>query len=326
MFASGAVSAVIADEYFFSNSDVFGSSRAIRGISNTDNEFVDPLLLCGISEDMESKKLSSLEEDINNELNKIENENIVSSVYFRELSTGLWLGINEDERYSPASLLKVPLMITYLKLAETFPEVLDQQHVYNIEEDANAAQNFKGLEQFESGESYSIRKLLELMIVQSDNNAKNVLDYLLYLNSKELAVEIYNDLGLKLPEELNEGTQFMSVKMYSYFFRILYNASYLNDADSNDALELMSHARFPHGIAASIPEDIKVSQKFGERKIVYGDVREDEYELHDCGIIYFPGSPYLLCVMTKGGDSFEDLSAVIKGISQVAYNYVKKQD
>ena len=318
---------MIADEYFFAHSDyAFESSRAIRGVSNTEHEFVDPLLICGISEDTESEKLSSLEKDISNELSKIENENIVSSVYFRELGTGLWLGVNEEETYSPASLLKVPLMITYLKLAETFPEILDQQHVYNIEEDANAVQNFKGLEQFQSGKSYSVRKLLELMIVQSDNNAKNVLDYLLYLNNQELAVEIYNDLGLELPKELNEGTQFMSVKMYSYFFRILYNASYLNDVDSNAALELMSHARFPHGIAASVPEDIKVSQKFGERKITYDDMREDEYELHDCGIVYYPGNPYLLCVMTKGGDNFEELSALIKGVSQIAYDYVSNQD
>ena len=36
------------------------------------------------------------------------------SVYFRDLNNGPLFGINEKERFTPASLLKVPLMIAVL--------------------------------------------------------------------------------------------------------------------------------------------------------------------------------------------------------------------
>lgn len=317
---------VLASAYILQEQDyAFDASRAIRDSSNTEYEFINPLFICGISEDKESEKLSSLESNLQSVLDNIDNKNITSSVYFRDLRSGYWIGINEKELYSPASLLKVPLMITYLKLSGSFPEILDRQHAYYVEADGNAGRYFEGAELFENGRSYSIRELLNLMIVHSDNNAKLALEYLLHLNNKDLWHEIYDDLGLVLPTELTAESKFMSVKMYSYFFRILYNASYLSDANSNYALELMSDARFQSGIAASVPEDVKVSQKFGERKLFYEESSTTELELHDCGIVYYPDSPYLLCVMTKGGESYEELSDIIKSISQSAYKYVDKE-
>ena len=44
-------------------------------------------------------------------------------------------------------------------------------------------------------------------------------------------------------------------------------------------------------------------------------------QLHDCGIIYYPGNPYLLCVMTRG-DSFGELSSTIRDISDIIYGVV----
>lgn len=65
----------------------------------------------------------------------------------------------------------------------------------------------------------------------------------------------------------------------------------------------------------TIPSDVKVAHKFGER--YYGDIKQ----LHDCGVIYYPENPYLLCVMTIGKD-FEDLAEVISHVSDVVYREV----
>ena len=52
------------------------------------------------------------------------------SIYFRNLETGDWVGINQNEDYDPASLLKVPVMILYLKHAESDPSILSRTYAY----------------------------------------------------------------------------------------------------------------------------------------------------------------------------------------------------
>jgi hypothetical protein len=44
-------------------------------------------------------------------------------------------------------------------------------------------------------------------------------------------------------------------------------------------------------------------------------------QLHDCGIIYYPGNPYLLCVMTRGTD-WSALEKTIQTISAMTYKEV----
>jgi hypothetical protein len=47
-------------------------------------------------------------------------------------------------------------------------------------------------------------------------------------------------------------------------------------------------------------------------------------QLHDCGIVYYPHKPYLLCVMTRGKSS-DDNSKMIAEISKLVYREVDTQ-
>jgi hypothetical protein len=53
------------------------------------------------------------------------------------------------------------------------------------------------------------------------------------------------------------------------------------------------------GLKAGIPANIELAHKFGERGIIGMNGREQK-QLHDCGIIYYPKHPYILCIMTRG--------------------------
>jgi beta-lactamase class A len=98
-------------------------------------------------------------------------------------------------------------------------------------------------------------------------------------------------------------------------FRILFNASYLTQAASEQALELLTRSEFRAGLVAGVPAGTVVAHKFGER--IDGGVAK----LHDCGIVYHPARPYLLCVMTEG-DRFEPLASLIAETSRIAYDQV----
>ena len=50
-----------------------------------------------------------------------------ASVYLRDLQFGPWMGIEEQETYSAASLLKVAIMLTLLRQEELHPGILQQK-------------------------------------------------------------------------------------------------------------------------------------------------------------------------------------------------------
>ena len=112
----------------------------------------------------------------------------------------------------------------------------------------------------------------------------------------------------------------MTVKTYASFFRILYNGTYLTQRDSEHLLSLLSQSSFTQGLIAGLPTDMVVAHKFGEASLPDGT-----HQLHDCGIVYKPNQPYLICVMTKG-TNFNTLAGVISHISKTVYKTIQSQN
>ena len=242
------------------------------------------------------------------------------SVYFRGVQSGRWVGVNVDEKYSPASLLKVPTMMAFFKLAEENPNILSRRIAYQGNYDDDKIQYFKPATPLQAG-SYTIEALMRRMVELSDNVALR----LLRENIPPAVLEkVYLDLGLPNPDT-QEILGSMSVTEYSYFFRTLFNATYLNRRFSEQALGLLHETQFILGIRTGVPKNVPVATKFAERIVVARDGRTvQSIELHDCGIVYYPKHPYLLCVMTRGGN-IQMLSNVIGDLSRVAYNERAKQ-
>lgn len=297
------------------------SSQPAYAVREGGYTFINPLLSCNFSEDKQFNAYEPIEDKLKSYVNKHmssgDAQNI--SIYFRGLNSGHWSGVNENDLYSPASLLKVPLMIAYLKEADSNPEILDQKITYRQTIDQNSIETFKPKLFIADGKTYSINDLLKYMILYSDNNAASLLQK--NVNEESLK-EVYSDLGIPISQDDQDET--ISPKIYSYIFRILYNATYLSKPMSQYALELLTPADFPGGIKAGLPSYIPSAQKFGERTVLKenvdtGQTTLDFRELHDCGIVYYPKNPYLLCVMTKG-DDFQKLSGIISNISSIVYN------
>lgn len=237
-----------------------------------------------------------------------------TSVYYRDLNNGPWFGINEREEFSPASLLKVPLMMSILKNAEIRPALLAEKVVFDKDGDYEA-QMVKPEKTIKAGDALTVDELIYRMIVYSDNNAQTALFKL--IGDPEVA-RTYSDLGLDVPS-FEKQENFMSVKNYASFFRVLFNASYLRKEVSERALELLTRVGFREGIRSGVPENIAVAHKFGERITETG-----EKQFHDCGIVYHPDHPYLLCVMNRG-DNMNEMIALIREVSRAVYAEVDGQ-
>lgn len=282
-------------------------------------QFINPLLECEIAGDqIEFSELTPFKDKMTALVKKKIGDKTYThvSVYFRDLNNGPWVGINEKEPFAPASLLKVPTMIAMLKEAEQKPGVLSEQVIYPGNADLNEMQAFKPAVRLEAGKSYTIDDLIFRAVAYSDNNANNLLFERI---DKNILLRTYKDLGLSFPAVVPENS--MTVRQYASFFRILFNASYLSKEMSEKALAYLSRTTFRNGIVAGVPGDVAVAHKFGERVSV-----EDPgiKQLHDCGIVYYPGHPYLLCIMSRG-DDFAALDDIIVDISRLVYEEIDSQ-
>lgn len=287
-------------------------SLAIR--ENSDEyKFINPLLIGSGSEET-YPELNPLKNKIKDYVSKnISNNNAINiSVYYRDLNTSESTGVNEDDLYSPGSMLKISTLITYLKLADEDQKILTDNIYYKFID--NQGQYYKPTPLKEG--SYPAITLLQQMIVQSDNTAMDILDE---RHIKDI-VGLYEKL--QLPDPINSPTDFMSPKEYSKLFRILFNSTYLSRSYSEQALELLSFTSFNKGINRDLPKNIVISHKFGEQTITNNNSIEYR-ELHDCGIIYFPKNPYLVCIMTKGSN-FSKLENIVSDISKITYDHQKE--
>jgi len=260
---------------------------------------------------------------------KIELEKLITSktkagkvtevgIYFRDLHYGPTLGINEHLKFSPASLLKVPLMMAYLSMAESDSHLLDKKIAFRLTEEGQQArvrQDILPARVVKENQPYSINELLHYMIVYSDNEAQNGLaQYLKKISpDKDLMAQTLTDLGIVDPR--NPLEESITVKSYGSIFTLLYHSAFFQTKEmSEKALELLVDADFDKGLVSGVPSGIKVANKFGERSSNMNNIKQ----LHDCGIVYYPNSPYMLCVMTRGYDT-EELEAMIEDISEMVY-------
>ena len=258
-----------------------------------------------------------VESYINSVIKKKEVKNV--SVFYRDLDSRQWFGIEENLFFAPASLLKLPLAVAIYKAAELDRSILEKKrkfvgsgetkNLFNI-------QNIQSSRKIEENKEYTVDELVHFMIENSDNNA---MDILIGSVNTDFLNKVYADLGVTLPTAAGGSEDFISTRVYAGILRALYNASYLNQESSSHLLEAMADSTFKQGIATGVPEGIKVANKFGERTFYDAtNKRITEIELHDCGIVYVSRFPYVLCVMTKGND-YEAQTKVIGEISRIIY-------
>lgn len=272
--------------------------------------YVKPLLLA--DENCPSEKFNQIRQQLQETITDFKYQGTIesASVYLRELNQGDWSGISENEKYLPGSLMKVPELITFMKMNEKNPGLLNKQIRYDkqMTPPKNAVYTSKSIQ---PGNVYTIKELLYYMIAYSDNNATMVLNSMMDL---DMFKKSFTDLGMAEPD-LSKKDIPLSAREFSLFMRAIYNASYLTKDDSEFSAELLSHSDFSTGLINGLPKNVKVVHKFGEA----GDSSFAHFS--ESGIIYTNNSTYLLTVMTKGKD-LKVLPGVVSQIANKAYSFI----
>jgi beta-lactamase class A len=302
-----------------------GPLDSVNGSSETlcqQTNFVNPDFACGREHVISKAGYATLVTDLEQYIRTQQSAGHVTEVgvYFRDMRSGPVFGINENLGFVPASLLKLPVMLGFYEMAESGTDVLSTQLVYS----PATLTRLPVPDQHESaetglvvGQSYPIRDLVRAVLEQSDNLAFVILlEYLNYSvpDGIDRGRRILRELGIVDPRD--QLDEVITPRGYASVLRSLYNSSYLSVEHSELLLSWLAASTFDQGLAAGLPEGTPVANKFGERS-----VDGVTLQLHDCGVVYFPGNPYTLCVMTKG-DGWDNLVGVIATISRMVYEEV----
>jgi beta-lactamase class A len=219
------------------------------------------------------------------------------AIYYRELNSSVWFGINDSEEFFPASLLKLTIALVAYKQDEDRPGFLDSRLVFTQAIKDGSLPRRNEDTSLTVGASYTVRSLIELMIINSDNSAR---DLIISAVSSQYVDELYQYLNIAQPSA--DKNFKISIANYALFFRMLYSSTFINEDHSEELLKILIKTNFPFGIVRDIPSDIPVAHKYGVFNLPKDKNGVEMQELHDCGIIYMINNPYLLCIMTEGPD------------------------
>jgi len=291
-----------------------GNNNSLSIVRETNNkeEFIKPLLLAEVN--AESPRFALLKAEMNKFIEQRKKKGDVQSIsiYLRDLNSTSWTDIGDSTEYYPGSLMKVPILIYFLRQEQTFPGTLKKEYFYEKPTGQFPVQTFLG-DSILPGRSYSIAKLLWYMITQSDNNATVLLSSHIDFGSYQ---QIFKDLNIPC-DDLSSSQYMITPRQYSKFFRILYSSTYLSKDLSNYALKLLTECNFKSGLVKDLPAGLVVAHKFGERGVI-----GHAMDFSESGIIYSNSQPYLIVIMTRGND-VRQLSTVVRDLSIEIFNQYK---
>ncbi len=224
--------------------------------------------------------------------------------YFEYLPTGTSIGVNERNEFNPASLGKVPLAMAFFLNKEQGEVNLDTKVKIKPEYIDNKSGS---LWQKGAGTEISFNDAITIMLEESDNTAARLLAD--YVTDKDFD-DVYKGLDLPYPEE-NSGM--ITAKGFSSILKSLYFASVLNKDNSEKILSLLTKSSFNDKLAAGIGDKIAVAHKIGFwENGLYSD----------CGIVYVPQRPYLLCMFSKTDEA--TARTRMQQISKIVYQYINR--
>ena len=225
-----------------------------------------------------------------------------SGVYFIDLATGEYFGINDRDEYIAASTTKLPMNLFLYTKIESGEVDLESKLKY-LKEDFEAGTGIIQNQPF--GTEYTVRETSRLSIIHSDNCSINMIIRVLGIENicnyiLDLGGDIYyDDRHRTSPHDLGLVTQEL--------YRL-----YLNNPELyGEMIYNLENTDWEDRISAKLPAEVKVAHKIGNQVRTANDV----------GIV-FASHPFVLAVMTKDVD-FGTACNKIADLSKMIYDEVE---
>lgn len=225
------------------------------------------------------------------------------SMYYRPLEGGCALMHNENEPLIAASVIKVPIMVEAFRQFEEGILSPDDVHVLR---DAEKMPSCGALNRMHDGLEVSLRDLVELMIVLSDNTATNILIDLLGKDNINATLRSLGITRSVLRRKLFDREAHLAgientvtARDMGLLLEKMYAGELVSEAASREMLEILRNQKLNGKMPFYLkPRGIASAHKTGE----------DDGITHDVGIV-FARKPFVLCMLSNETDvpAFERL-------------------
>lgn len=223
----------------------------------------------------------------------------VVGISVRNLASGESVSLRGGEKFSSASLIKVPILVTLLDEVNEGRMRLDERVSLTMRDRVGGSGVLKHMG---SGLAPTLEDLAWLMIVLSDNTATNLL-----LDRLDIGTVWQKTEALGLPQSKVHSKTFRrqtsiapdsSVKYgfgvavpdeITQLFALLHQGRAVSPAMDSLALDMLHANQDGTMLVRWLPSDTRVAHKSGQ-------VNEAR---NDCGIMYTPAAPIAICVMTR---------------------------
>ncbi|MET0779789.1 MAG: serine hydrolase [Candidatus Saccharimonadales bacterium] len=235
--------------------------------------------------------------------------NVQKSFYFEYLPDGTSIRVGSDDQLVAASLIKVPLSMNLYRAAELGRVNLDKTVAITSSEIDNA---YGDLWQKGAGTKITLREAAQLALTESDNTAAHVI----FDNVKgALSADEESMARLDVDQNMEAGQAVINAKSYASVLKSLYFSSYLEKTDSQQLLSYLTKSTATNRLAKNLPASVPVAHKVG--------VNNANWAESDCGIVYVPKRPYVICVMV--GLHEDQADKFIADVSKIVYDFVSRQ-
>lgn len=211
-------------------------------------------------------------------------------IYFQDLNSGQGFNINGNDKFTAASLIKLPVMLALYRQAEVKEINLDLVYHLQANDKRGGAGSLGGRP---VGFEVSYRKMAQLMGQQSDNTAYNILSRIL---GKTRILAIIGLLEMK-NTSYEEGTT--TPEDVAIFFNKLYKSGLISEKSREEILSFLTNTIWEDRIPAGVPKEIRVSHKIGTEAGV----------VNDAGIV-FAKKPFILVIMSENANEIEAKKAL----------------
>ncbi|MBM3245623.1 MAG: serine hydrolase, partial [Candidatus Omnitrophica bacterium] len=232
------------------------------------------------------------------------------------LETGWEFSYEKDKLFPSASLAKIPLMAACFLAADQGRIKLDRNIALKSSDKLTGSGVLKDMP---AGATFSVERLIGLMIYDSDNTATNIVTNLVgvdYLNNTFRGFGLKNTvLSRKIADyqSRNEGIEnYTTAGDMALLLEKIYRRMLGNKYVSEQCIRMLKLTRMNDRIPKYLPPEITVAHKTGLERGV----------CHDAGIVFTRKGDFIIAVLTKHANSNSAPSKeFIAKISLYAYKY-----
>jgi len=237
------------------------------------------------------------------------------SVAVRNIADAGSISINDDLVVSSASIIKVPMLVEAMRQVRDGELSFEQEFTLA---DGDRVRGSGVMRYLHTGTRLTLKDLLWLMIVVSDNTATNILIDVLGIDKVNSTMRAMGfektTLRRKMYdwEAIDKGLDNVCCagEIADLLVRMA-NKQAAGDEWDEIALDMLAHQQETSRLGLFLPEEAKLANKTGSREGIY----------HDCGIVTTDSFRYSIAVFTKDARSSGEAHMAIAHISKAVYDY-----